>query len=69
MKSLEERTKREYHRHQVVQKAVEVADRIILDSSDGSVEETNYLTGEVARKFMEKALLPFNTTITRRDLE
>lgn len=69
MKTLEEREEREYHRRQVIQKAVEAADRIILDGSDGSVEETNYLTSEVARKFMEKALLPHDSAMTHKDLE
>ena len=69
MKSLEEREKREYERHQIIKKAVEAADRIILDGSDGSIEETDFLTSEVARKFIEKALLPFNTDMTRKDLE
>lgn len=69
MKSLEERNQREYERHQIIQKAVEAADSIILDGSDGSVEETNYLTSEVARKFMEKALQPHFTAMMRKDLE
>lgn len=69
MKTLEEWEQREYHRHQVIRKAVEAADHIILEGSDGSVEETNFLTAEVARKIMERALLPFNTAMMRKDLE
>ena len=60
---------REYHRDKVVREAVDAADRIILDGSDGSVEETNYLTSEVARKFMERALIPFNSALLRKDIE
>jgi hypothetical protein len=60
--------KREARRNEIVKKAIEAADRIILDGSDGSVEETNFLTGEVARKFMEKALMPFNREISRKDM-
>lgn len=41
MKSLEEREQREYERQQIIREAVEAADRIILDGSDGSVEETD----------------------------
>lgn len=69
MKTLEEREKREYHRHQVIQKAVEAADYIILEGSDGSVEETNFLTANVASKMMEKALHPFGTEMLKKDLE
>ncbi len=69
MKSLEEREKREYERQQIVQRAVEAADRIILDGSDGSVEETNWLTAEVAGKFNEKVHIVFQSALLRSDLE
>lgn len=69
MKTLEEREQQEYHRRQVIQKAVDAADNIIMEGSDGSVEETNFLTAEVASKIMVKALLPFQTEILRKDLE
>ncbi len=69
MKTLEEREKRERERQEVINKAVEVADRIIIDGSDGSTEETNFLTAEVAEIMMIKALLPFNRAITKKDLE
>lgn len=69
MKSLEERNKRDYERSRIVGEAVDAADRIILDGSDGSTEETNYLTSEVAAKLVAKALLPLSTAILRRDLE
>ena len=68
MKTLEEREQREYERRQIIELAVGAADRIILDGSDGSVEETNYLTAEVARKLMERALLPFNSAMLSKDL-
>ena len=48
---------KEHHHEEVVKKAVEAADRIILDGSGGSVEEIDCLTAKVARKFMEKASL------------
>jgi len=69
MKALEEREQRERERNEIIRKAVEAADRIILDGSDGSVEETNYLTAEVARRMLEKSLYPFNTEMLRKDLE
>lgn len=69
MKSLEEREQREYERNQIIEKAVRAADHIILEGSDGSIEETNYLTSEVAKKFMDRALLPFNSNMLSKDLE
>jgi len=69
MRTIEEREEREYHRHIIILGAVEAADRIILNGSDGSIEETNYLTSEVARKMMEKALLHFNTEMLKKDLK
>jgi len=60
--------RRRAERHKIVEKAVEVVDRIILDGTDGSVEETNYLTAMVAKKLMEKALNPLFQEMLRRDL-
>jgi len=56
-------------RSEIIEEAVEAADRIILDGSDGSVEETDFLTAEVARKFMEKAFHAFSREILRKDTE
>ncbi len=69
MKNLEEREEREYERQQIVRNAVEAADRIILDGSDGSVEETNWLTAEVSGKFNEKVHIVFQSALSRKDLE
>lgn len=69
MKTPEEREQREYERQAIVKKALEAADRIILDGSDGSCEEANFLTAKVARGMMERALLPFNQDILKKDLE
>lgn len=59
--------KRDYRRQQIIKEAVEAADRIILGGSDGSLEETDYLTARVAEKLMQKALLPFQTVILKKD--
>ncbi len=59
---------REYELQETIRWAVAAADRIILDASDGSVEETNWLTGEVARAFVIKALLPFQTAMLKRSM-
>jgi len=69
MKSLEEREQREYERREIIKKAVDAADRIILDGTDGSVEELHLLTARVAEKFMERALLPFGAAMLHKDLE
>lgn len=64
----EEWQERDARRNKIIGDAVNAADKIILDGSDGSVEETDYLTAEVARKFMEKALHPFSRDILSRDI-
>lgn len=69
MKTLAERQQREYERQEIIKKAVETADRIILGGSDGSCEETDFLTARVAEKMVEKALHPFNRDMMRKDLE
>ena len=68
MKTLEEREQREHERYEIIKKAVDAADRIILDGSDGSCEETNFLTAEVAKKFMVRAFNPFGVGMMRKDL-
>lgn len=60
---------RDARRKKIIEDAVDAADRIIIDGSDGSVEETDYLTGEVARKFMEKALHPFSRDLLSKDIK
>jgi len=69
MKTSEEREQRAYERQELVRRAVDAADRIILDGSDGSEEETNWLTVEVARKFNEKVHIVFQSALMRKDLE
>ncbi len=57
----------EIRRSKAIQEAVDAADRIILDASDGSTEETNYLTAVVAEKLLWKALLPLRSAMTKKD--
>ncbi len=66
---MEKWQEKEYKRNKIIEDAVNAADRIILDGSDGSNEETNFLTAMVAKRFMEKALLPFQTALQRKDIE
>ena len=68
MKSLKEREQRERERREVISNAVTVADRIILDGSDGSVEETDWLTSEVAKCFVEKVNISLTGNLARMDL-
>lgn len=58
----------EHRQMEIIRKAVEAADRIILDGSNGTVEETNYLTAAVARKFMEKALHPLSSVLLAKEI-
>ena len=68
MKSLEEREQRERERQGIIDKAVDAADRIILGGSDGSREETNFLTAKVVEKFMVRAFHPFSVDMSKKDL-
>jgi len=68
MKTAEEREQREYERQKIIQSAVMAADRIILDGSDGSVEETNWLTSQVAKKFVEKVDIAMSSKLLKKDL-
>ena len=45
----------EYRRQVIVDMAVKAADEIIKEGSDGSVEETEYLTSAIAEKLVGKA--------------
>ena len=69
VKSLEEREQREYERQEIIRKAVGEADRIILNGSDGSVEETDWLTFKVAEKFVEKVGIRLTGKLMWRDME
>lgn len=69
MKSLEERQQREYERQEIIREAVNAADCVILDGSDGSCEETDWLTFKVAEKFVEKVGIRLMSKLMRRDLE
>ena len=60
---------RDVRRDKIIDDAVKAADTIILNGSDGSTEETDYLTGEVARKLMEKALHPFSRNLLSKDMK
>jgi len=58
----------EYRRQKAVERAVDNVHRIISAATDGSVEETNYLTAVVAKKLMESALNPFTAALLKKDM-
>ena len=68
MMSPEDREKREHERREIITKAVEAADRIIMEGSDGSIEETNYLTADVASIMVTKAVHPYYSVLLQKDL-
>ena len=55
-------------REKIILKAVQAADRIIMDYSSGDTEETDYLTGAVAQKFVEKVQGRLQSQLLRLDL-
>lgn len=60
--------RRDWRRQQAIEKAVSAADRIIMNATDGSVEELNYLTAMVANKWAQKACQPMVSAILKKDL-
>ncbi len=65
----DETTDDEIRRAEAISKAVECADRIILDSSNHSLEEIDYLTAAVAKAFAEKLYGRIATHLLREDLQ
>lgn len=60
--------KREAKRQKIIEEAVSAAYGIVLDGSDGSEEETNYLTAMLAKNFVDKAFIVFQSKMLRKDL-
>lgn len=65
----DEQDERDFRRQEAVRKAVQAADRIIVDQSDGTVEELDYLTAQVAMTFFEKTIMRTQHALLRKDLE
>jgi excisionase family DNA binding protein len=59
----------EYRLQKTVERAVREADIIIMDGSNGSVEETDYLTSKVAEVFAQKAHQAVVARLLRYSLE
>lgn len=64
---MEKWQERERRRRDAVDKAVAEGDRIILDASDGSEEETDYLTASVALRWADKAMLAQMRRMSAKD--
>jgi uncharacterized protein YycO len=60
--------RRERRRHKIITNAVAAADRIVLDSSSGDTEETDYLTAAVMRLFMEKTFGRIHAQLHHHDM-
>jgi hypothetical protein len=63
IKMKESQAEKDYRRHGIIKQAVISADRIIMDNSDGSEKDTNYLTASVAIELMRIAFFPFGLGI------
>lgn len=68
-----ESIKKEARRNAIVQAATEAADTFIMEFSEGTLEETDYLTAAVAKAFADKvhhrmwsALLNYDMTGKRK---
>lgn len=59
---------RDYRQRKIVELAVSAADRVIMDNTDGSVEETNWLTSSVAMKFVEKTHCSLSSQLLRKEI-
>lgn len=64
---MEKWQKDDQRRQATVQKAKEAALICIMDGSDGSPEETNKLTADVAPQLLQIAMLPFSATLMKYD--
>ncbi len=67
-RDLDEKRQAEMKRQHAIEEAVQAADRIIMEASDGSNEETNYLTGMVALQFVRKAVHPHDARLLAKDM-
>lgn len=59
---------REMRREKILKEALRQADLVIMEGSDGSEEELNYLTARLAKQFMEKAFYPFQSELMKKDM-
>jgi hypothetical protein len=56
-------------REEVLREAVGAANRIIMEGSQGSEEETNYLTAMTAQEFLKSVLIPIEHALLKKDAQ
>lgn len=60
---------KESRRYKILERAVDLADGILVDYSDGEIEELDWLTARIAERFLEKVVHRFSSCLLRKDLE
>ncbi len=65
---MEGRERVEHERQQALEKAVQAADRILVEAADGDTDVLLLLTVQVARRFAEKVEIMASSAVMRRDL-
>lgn len=58
-----------HRREAVVRLAVDVVTEIVIEGSDGSNEDTNYIAAQVALRLVQAALSPFGSVILAKDIK
>jgi len=58
----------EYVRHSAVQRAVQAADRIILDACQGNPEALMLLTTDVTQEFLKKVGMMVQTEVYKKQI-
>lgn len=58
----------EHRRAKIIEMAVEAADELIMEGSDGSVEETDFLTAAVAMRFNQKVYQGLTANLLRKQI-
>lgn len=59
---------REFYRQELIRFAVEIADRCIVGGADGSEEELDFLTCEIAQAFNKKVEIALMSKLRRKEL-
>jgi hypothetical protein len=60
--------RQEHRRHQIIEKALSAAGRILVDEADGSVEEIDYLTTEIMHRWVDKVVCASRARLLKKDL-
>ena len=65
----EEWMEKEFKQHQVIEKAVDTADRIICHAADGDRELLALYTVLVAQRFLDKVQIMTQTEVRRKEMD